>query len=92
MAIHYDLGGETRKALKPVKTGLALPFHILGKAMPYVAKVAFLPIHGINYLIQKGIMKKTNPYNGARITKVSNWVGNGLAKIPYGIENGIKRF
>lgn len=92
MAYNYDFKGETRKALKPVKTGLALPFHILGKTMPYVAKVAFLPIHGINYLIQKGIMKKPNPYNGARITKTSNWVGNQLAKIPYKIENVIRKF
>ena len=85
-----NMSNDLDKALKPIKKGFSFIFHTLGEATPYLVNILFLPVHGVNYLIQKAF-NKTNPYNGAKITKVSDFLGEQLAKIPYGIEKEIKR-
>ena len=80
---------DFNKALIPVKKAFSFTFNILGKATPYAVKLLFLPVHGINRVIHHTI-DFTNPYNGAKITKVSNFIGNNLAKIPYKISDKIR--
>ena len=81
---------DLNKALRPVKSGFSLMFKGLGKLTPYAVKLIFLPIHGINFAIQKA-RRNPNPYNGAKITRVSNFLGNQLARIPNSIADGIKK-
>ena len=81
---------DLHRALRPVRKFASFPVHIIGATMPLISKVLFLPVHGFNYLIQKGIQKKSNPYNGAKITKVSNYVGTYLKNKVYGLESKVR--
>ena len=81
---------DLHKALRPVRKFASFPVHLIGATMPLVAKVIFLPVHGFNYLFQKGIRQNQNPYNGARITKASNYVGTYLKNKVYGLESKVR--
>ncbi len=88
------INSEVSKALKPVRKFGGFCFNVLGKATNYAVTLCSLPFHGINYAIFKARNKNTNlkyNYNGSRITKVSNYVGQKLASVPYKMGNAIRR-
>ena len=81
--MNSGLKKDLNRSLTPVARG----FSFMGK---WAVRLLSLPFHGINYAIQKSL-HRGNPYNGAKITRVSKRIEGQVSKVPYDVLDSINR-